>query len=161
MPRVADVENWLLFTRLRDVRARLAGATDPATLDALWREAERHVGAAGAAEDAAVALPVLERSVAELDALIAGWSAKSMPLTEWDQAVLKRAMNAFKKRLKLTRADDEYSSSRNPMSHGLHSSITGVRPPEAYTPDVWALLIAHGRVRDAGDGNIESAAGGG
>jgi len=158
---MSDVENWLLCTRLRDVRSRLAAASEPAQVDALWREAERHVASAGAQEDAATALPVLERSTDELDALLAGWWARTIPLTEWDQAVLKRAMNAFKKRLKLTRADDEYSSSRNPMSHGLHSSITGVRPPEAYTADVWALLVAHGRVRDAGDGNIESAAGGG
>ena len=157
---MSDVENWLLLTRLRAIRARLEAASDPSTTEAVWRAAERDLAAAGAQEDAAAALPILERALPELDALLDGWQSKSIPLTEWDQAVLKRAMNAFKKRLKITRADDEYSSSRNPMSHGATSSITGVRPPEAYTADIWELLVAHGRLNDPGDGNLESAASG-
>ena len=152
-----DIENWLLVTRLRALRTRIAVATS-ADAPALWLAAERDVAAAGAEEDAATALPVLERSLSELDALLEGWRIKRIPLCVWDQAVLKRAMNAFKKRLKLTRADDEISSSRNPLSHGLTSSITGVRPPDTYTADIWAFLVEHARLRDAGDGNLESAA---
>jgi hypothetical protein len=66
-------------------------------------------------------------------------------------------MNAYKKRLRLFRTDDEASSSRNPLSRGARSSIAGVRPPEAYGEDVWALLVAHGRLRDGGHGLLEPA----
>ena len=112
-------ENWLLSTRLRALATRLAAGLDAPAQDAAWRAAERDVAAADASEDAATALPVLERSLPELEALVAAWDARTTPLPAWDQAVLKRAMNAFKKRLKLTRADDEVSSNRNPLSRGV------------------------------------------
>jgi hypothetical protein len=152
---VTDAENWLLKTRLRELHARLATAPDPGAADAAWREAEAAVAAASAGEEADVALPVLERDVPALGALLAAWDARTLPLTEWDQAVLKRALNAYKRRLKLTRADDEFSSSRNPMSRGNTSGILGTRPPEQYPRDVWDLLIAQGRLKDGGDGLLE------
>jgi hypothetical protein len=154
---VADPETWLLSTRLRAVSGRLGAGASPVQADALWRDAEAAIAAAGAAEDAAIALPVLERSATELAALVAAWDARRLPLPEWDQAILKRAMNAYKKRLKILRVDDEASSSRNPLSRGARSAISGIRPPEAYGEDVWALLVAHGRLRDAGHGLLEPA----
>lgn len=153
-------ENWLLCTRLRTLRDRLAAGAAGPEADALWRAADRDVAAAGASEDATVALPVMERSLPDLAALLDAWDRRAAPLPAWDQAVLKRAMNAFKKRLKLTRADDEVSSNRNPLSRGTSSSIVGVRAPEAYTEDVWRLLVLHGRLRDAGGGLYEPAGAG-
>jgi hypothetical protein len=149
---VAEVENWLLSARLRGVAERLEAGGDP---DGLWREAEEAVRRAGADEEADVALPVMERSAEALRALVGAWDAGRAPLPEWDHGVLKRAMNAFKRRLKLTRADDEVSGSRNPLSRGERSGITGVRAPEQYPPEVWALLVRLGRLRDAGHGLLE------
>ena len=154
-------ENWLLSTRLRALRDRLSAGVDAAEAETAWRAADRDVAAADAGEDAATALPVLARSLAELDALVAAWDARTTPLPAWDQAVLKRAMNAFKKRLKFTRADDEVSSNRNPLSRGVSSSILGITPPEQYTADIWEVLVAQGRLRDAGDGLLEPASDGG
>jgi hypothetical protein len=154
---VPDPENWLLSTRLRSLHARLLPGASADDAEALWREAETSVAAAGAEEDASVALPVLERSVEDLGALVAGWDSRRTPLPAWDQAVLKRALNAYKKRLKLTRADDEVSSSRSPLTRGASSGIVGVRPPEQYSADVWAVLVAQGRLRDAGHGLLEPA----
>lgn len=156
---MGETDNWLLTARLAAVHARLAGGARGPEADAAWREAMAAVESAGAAEDAAIALPVLERDAGELERLVEGLQARRVPLPEWDQAVLKRAMNAFKKRLKLTRADDDISSSRNPLTRGASSSIVGVTPPEQYGPEVWALLVRHGRLRDAGDGLLEPAAG--
>lgn len=150
-------ENWLLLTRLRLVLARLELADDAAETASIWREADRAVADAGAGEDAVIALPVLERSLAELTALFTAWDMHETPLCAWDQAVLKRAMNAFKKRLKVTRGDDEVSSNRNPMSRGVSSSIVGIRPPEQYSADIWETLVAQGRLRDAGDDLLEPA----
>jgi hypothetical protein len=151
-----DPATWLLVTRLRAVAARLEGAT-PAAADAAWGEADRAVAEAEAQEDETVALPVMERDAGELRALLSAWDARRASLPERDQAVLRRAMNAYKKRLKLFRVDDEASSSRNPLSRGARSTIAGIRPPEAYGDDVWALLVAHGRLRDAGHGLLEPA----
>ena len=155
---MTDTENWLLTHRLKGLRARIAASADPSEIASAWKQAEAAIAAAGAAEDATIALPVLERDLSELSALLAAWDARTVPLPAWDQAVLKRAMNAYKKRLKLTRTDDEISSSRNPLSRGASSSILGVRPPEQYSQEVWDLLVAHGRLRDGGDGLLEPAA---
>jgi hypothetical protein len=156
---VNDEENWLLTTRLSALASRLRAAA-PDAAEPLWREADAAIAAAGAGEDADVALPVMERSLASLEALLAAWDAGRARIPDWDQAVLKRAMNAFKKRLKLTRADDEVTSSRNPLSRGAASGILGIPPPERFAPDVWSLLVRQGRLKDAGHGLLEPAAGG-
>lgn len=152
---MSEPENWLLRTRLREARARIVAASGPDGAEAAWRQAQAAVQAADAAEEAEVALPVLERDLSALDALLAAWDARALPLTAWDQSVLKRAMNAFKRRLKLIRADDEASSSRGPFSRGATSAIRGARPPEQYSPDIWDLLVAQGRLRDGGEGLLE------
>ena len=68
---------------------------------------------------------------------------------------LKRAMKAFRKRLKLTRLDDESRLGGDAMTKGEKSSVCGVRPPEQYPPDVWQELVALGRLRDIGHGLYE------
>jgi hypothetical protein len=152
---VDEVENWLLSTRLRTAAERLAAGADGAEADAIWREAFRSVEAAGADEVEDVALPVMEKSLPDLQALLARWDAGKAPLPEWDKEVLKRAMKAWKRRLEITRGDDEITGGRNPLSRGASSSITGVKGPERYPPDVWALLVKQGKLRDAGHGLLE------
>lgn len=146
-------ENWLLLHRLRGIAERLADAD--ADADALWAEADRLIATAGAEEDAEIALPILDRSEEELAQLLEGWEKGTIHMAEWDKAVLARAMKAFRRRLKLSRLDDESSASRNPLSRGDSSSIAGVRPPEQYGPEIWAFLVAKGRLRDGGHGILE------
>ena len=69
------------------------------------------------------------------------------------------ALKAYRKRLKLARLDDESSASRNPLSKGEASGITGVKPPEQYPREVWDMLIAQGKLRDAGHGLLELTTG--
>jgi hypothetical protein len=60
----------------------------------------------------------------------------------------KRALKAFKKRLKLTRLDDESGLSRG---GGKRSAITGITPPPGYPAEVWEELVALGKLkRDMG-----------
>lgn len=60
---------------------------------------------------------------------------------------VKRAMKAFRRRLKLTRLDAESQLGRDPLSKGERSTITGVNPPEQYPQEVWEELVARGRLR--------------
>ena len=46
--------------------------------------------------------------------------------------VLKAALKAFKKRLKLTQLDDNSKIGRSPMSSGQRSTIAGITPPDQY-----------------------------
>jgi len=154
---MADDSNWLLCNRMREIAGRIAAAGDEDAADAGWREMEQTLEDAGAEEKEEIALPVLEQSLKAVHALLDGWEAGTMSLSDWDKAVLKRALKAFRKRLKLMRLDDEASALRNPLTKGETSTILGVRPPDQYSPEIWELLVAQGRLRDAGGGLLELA----
>jgi hypothetical protein len=64
---------------------------------------------------------------------------------------LKAAFKAFKKRLKLTRLDDESRLSKSPLSKGA-SGITGISPPNQYPQAVWDELVRQGKLKKLGPG---------
>lgn len=68
---------------------------------------------------------------------------------------LQRAMKALKKRMKLTRLDDESRLGHDPMSKGGRSGIVAVKPPDQYPPEVWQALEQKGRVRSDRHGLYE------
>ncbi len=68
---------------------------------------------------------------------------------------LKKALKAFKKRLKLTRMDDESSLGVGPMSSGRSSGIVAVAPPSQYAQAVWDELVRLGKLRYSGHGLYE------
>jgi hypothetical protein len=65
---------------------------------------------------------------------------------------LKQALKAFKKRLKLTRLDEESSLGGGPFSSGRSSGIVAIQPPNQYPREVWEKLVEQGRLRRAGGG---------
>lgn len=68
---------------------------------------------------------------------------------------IKRAMKAFRKRLKLMRLDDESRLGHNAMTAGRKSTISGVSPPEQYPKEVWEELVERGRLRKLPQGIYE------
>jgi len=64
---------------------------------------------------------------------------------------LKAAFKAFKKRLKLTRLDDESRLSKSPLSKGA-SGILGITPPNQYPEEVWDELVRQGKLKKMGGG---------
>ena len=68
---------------------------------------------------------------------------------------LKRALKAFKKRLKVTRLDDESRLGYGPMSGGGTSGITAIAPPNQFPATVWEELAKQGRLRHVGEGLYE------
>ena len=69
---------------------------------------------------------------------------------------IKRAMKAFRKRLKLMRLDEESRLGHDPMSQGIKSTIFGVKPPTQYPPEVWDELVERGRMRRMENGVYEA-----
>ena len=69
--------------------------------------------------------------------------------------VLKQAIKAFKKRLKLTRLDEESKLGRSPMTSGAKSSVIAIIPPNQYPRAVWDALVKEGRLKNAGQGFYE------
>ena len=60
---------------------------------------------------------------------------------------LRRAMKAFKKRLKLTRLDDESGLGHGSRDKSRGSGIVAIRPPDNYPQEVWDKLVELGRLR--------------
>jgi hypothetical protein len=65
---------------------------------------------------------------------------------------LKGAFQAFKKRLKLARLDDESRLGHRATSSGGKSSIEGIQPPRQFPREVWEELVRRGKLRYVGHG---------
>jgi hypothetical protein len=77
------------------------------------------------------------------------------PGEEFSREHLKKALRAFKKRLKLKRLDQESKLGGGPMSSGRPSGIVAIRPPDQFPKEVWDALVEKGRLRTEGDGLYE------
>jgi len=64
-----------------------------------------------------------------------------MPSTEQE---LKKALQAFKKRLKLMRLDDDSRLGHSPLTGAGKSKIMSIRPPSGFGPAVWEELADKG-----------------
>lgn len=65
---------------------------------------------------------------------------------------LRLAMKAFRKRLKLTRLDDESRLGYGPTSSGQSSGVIGIRPPDQFPKSVWRELARQGKIRNESSG---------
>ena len=70
---------------------------------------------------------------------------------------LRKAMKAFKKRLKLARLDAESSLGRGATSSGSRSGIVSIVPPQQYPKAIWDELVRRGRLKYVGHGLYEPA----
>ncbi len=77
------------------------------------------------------------------------------PTDPLDPANLKRAMKAFRKRLKLTRLNEESKLGRNPLTSGKKSQVVAIMPPRQYPVEVWQELVRQARLNDSGGGFYE------
>lgn len=68
--------------------------------------------------------------------------------------VLKRALKAFKKRLKLTALDEDSRLGRGAFSAGAQG-ICAIQPPNQYPSEVWTELCRQGKLRHSGHGLFE------
>jgi hypothetical protein len=64
---------------------------------------------------------------------------------------LKLAFKAFKKRLKVTRLDNDSKLGVGPLSSSK-GSITAIAPPNQYPPAIWDALVRQGKLKSAGHG---------
>lgn len=128
-------------------------AADPTNADA-WADASAVLGGTREKEpDLAAAIDA--KDVERLHAIVELWASSKRELPEHDREVLKRAMKAYRKSLKVTQLDAESSIGGGPMSSGQASGITGITPPPRYPREVWAELARQGRLIDARRGVYE------
>ena len=68
---------------------------------------------------------------------------------------LKQALKAFRKRLRLTRLDEESNVAGGPLSGGRKSAIVAITPPNQFPQAVWDELVRQGKLKKAGHGTYE------
>ena len=68
----------------------------------------------------------------------------------------KKALRAFKKRLKATQLEEDSRLGHGPMSSGK-AKITAITPPTGFGREVWGELAAKGYIRPDGGGFYELA----
>jgi hypothetical protein len=124
-----------------------------------WDTARQAIETAGDGDEDLAAIVTVEDQDA-LRGMIEEWVAVKRLLPESDRGVLKRALKAYRKRLKLTQLDAESSIGGGPMSSGRPSGILGITPPERYPREVWDELVRQGRLRSSGQGMYELPPGG-
>jgi hypothetical protein len=151
LSRMFDAQFALLSKHLESIAAKL-GTSDASA--ALWRDARESLGASRAT-DPDLAAAIDAEDAGGLRAILGDWSSSKRHLPEQDRELLKRAMKAFRKSLKVTRLDAESSIAGGPMSAGRHSGILGVTPPSRYPREVWDELVRQGRLRGGKQGIYE------
>jgi len=137
-----DPQMQLLSTVLAGVVAELASGSAG---DAAWTRAQRALEPTRAREPE-LARVLDTRDLVALRVLVEQWSSGKHLLPEQDREVLRRALKAFRKSLKVTRLDAESSIAGGPMSSGRQSGILGMRPPDRYPREVWDELARQGRL---------------
>ena len=75
-----------------------------------------------------------------------------MPSNEED---LRKALKAFKKRIKLARLDDESRLGHGPMSSGTQDRIVSIQPPAGFGREIWEELVEKGYLKRDGQGFYE------
>jgi len=68
---------------------------------------------------------------------------------------LKRALKAFRKKLKSMRRDDESKLGNRYTTYGKQSKISAITPPNQYPTAVWEKLVEDGRLKNGGQGTFE------
>ena len=64
---------------------------------------------------------------------------------------LKKALRAFKKRLKLTQLDDDSKLGRSPLTGGK-TTVISIQPPSGFGREIWEELAAKGFLEPDGGG---------
>jgi len=69
---------------------------------------------------------------------------------------LKKALKAFRKRLRLTRLDEESKlGGGRKTTSGRPSAIVAIIPPNQFPQAVWDELVRQGKLKKAGGGTYE------
>jgi hypothetical protein len=148
-----------IVTKLDELLAAIRGYDDPRRAAAEWKQALKLLQKTDSSP-VMVTNIVAGRDVFRLAALIdqlRAPTAATAPADVPDSVTCGNALRAFRKRLALTRLDDESRiSSHSPLSKGEQgSSISAISPPVEWPEAVWQELVRQGRLRSIGHGLYE------
>ena len=130
---------------------KIRGYDDPRRAAAEWKQAYRLLQKADLPSGRVNAV-VGMRDVAGLAELVCRVGAPADSQAQIDPETLKKAYEAFRKRLKLTVLDEQSTLGRSPLTKGAGSAVAVVAPPVEWPAEVWQELVRQGKLRYAGGG---------
>ena len=147
--------------KLDELMAAIGGYPDPRRASAEWKRVFRLLQDAGLPA-ARVNHVVGMRDVAGLAELIEELRAPAPDAPPAEDAVpdadtCKRALRAFRRRMKLTVLDEESRLGHGALSKGSGSSVAAIIPPNEWPEPVWQELVRQGKLRYIGHGFYELA----
>ncbi len=133
---------------------KLRGCDDPRRASAEWKQVHRLLGKTELDPGRFQGVVGLRdvTALAELIEQLHGPVGATDPAEVPDAATCRKAFQAFRKRAKLTRLDDESKLGRGPLSKGGDRSLSAIAPPAEWPDAVWQELIRQGRIRYLGHG---------
>lgn len=146
-------------TKLDELLAAIRGYDDPRRASIEWKQAYKLLQKTSL-PSARVTHIVGMRDAAALAGLIEQLrnpEAAPAPAEAPSAETCKRALKAFRKRLALTRLDEESKISiHSPLSKGTKSlGPAAIVPPVEWPQSVWQELVRQGKLRYIGDGLYE------
>jgi len=155
-PPPASVDTDAVIRELLALRGELEAGAEGAT----WGHAQKLLLSIKA-DSSEVAKAVMGRDLPTYDRLLAALQGhetepppvvEEAPLPEIPDEVLRKAMKAFRKRLKLTKLDHESKLGRSPLSTGKDADFDSIIPPMEFAPETWKVLAARGELESTGRG---------
>jgi len=144
--------------------ARIVGNKDMEGLAQLVAQADGAGSSSGAADAPRNPAPGMPGHVAppRLKSVADGRTIKQMQAQKaaeggydsLEEDNLKRALRAFRKKLKTLRRDDESRLGHRCTTSGRVSAIAGITPPSEYPSPIWEKLAETGRLKKAGQGTF-------
>ena len=146
-----------IMTKLDELRTAIGGYDDPRRATGEWKQVYKLLQKTDLPSNRATHV-VGMRDVAKLteviEQLCAPAEASAAPHAEAPSAdTCRRAMRAFRKRVALTRLDDESKISRHSaLTKGKDPSTIAIVPPTEWPESVWQELVRQGKLYYTGHG---------
>ena len=148
-----------VVAKLEELLAAIRAVPDPRRASLEWKQVHRllektDLPAAGAAHVVGM------RDVAALAGLIdqlrtpaAAAGEAPAPADVPDAETCRQALKAFRKRLAITKLDEESQLSRSPLSKGTDwRAVAAIELPGEFPDAVWLELVRQGKLRPLGHG---------
>ena len=155
-PPPSTVDPTVVIEEIVQLRSELESGGEPAT----WGRVQKLLLSIKA-DPAETARAVMGRDLPTLDHLLATLQGEETeppptveeePLPEFPDEELRKAMKAFRRRLKLTRLDHESKLGHSPLTSGKDAAFDSILPPMEFPDELWKVLAARGELEAAGRG---------
>jgi len=146
--------------RLEELVTAIGGYPDPRRASGEWKQVFRllqDVGLPAARVNHVVGMRDVAALAEIVEQLRAPASNAPPPDAAPDADTCKRALRAFRKRMKLTVLDEESRLGHGALSKGAGAGVAAIIPPNEWPEPVWQELVRQGKLRYLGHGFYELA----